>query len=284
MAVRPPPLTADDLQGPTWTAVAPARATSPASVGKPTGQRSCPGVRRPDHRSPKFPCWSATTTPDPPPTTTSVICTDPPMPTGPTTPSTGIGTGAGRTSQRPGDHRPCGCWCHRPPVLIKVAGKRGPGLGFTVHDLVAEVDPSEVALEGVEAHPTRCPHPANPRRHGDAHRGRQTGGDSLGGIITCVARDVPAGLGDPVFDRMEADLAKGMLSLPAAKGFDVGSGFDAVAMTGRQHNDPFSPAPTAPPRHPTDRGASKAASPTALTWSSGWRSSPRPPSPPNRTR
>ena len=71
-------------------------------------------------------------------------------------------------------------------------------------------------------------------------------GDSLGGIVTCVARNVPVGLGAPVFDRLEAVLAKGMLSLPAAKGFDVGSGFDAVSMTGRQHNDAFAPGPDGP--------------------------------------
>ena len=74
----------------------------------------------------------------------------------------------------------------------------------------------------------------------------RSNGDSLGGIVTCVARAVPAGLGEPVFDRLEADLAKGMLSLPAAKGFDVGSGFDSVSMTGLAHNDPFVPGADGP--------------------------------------
>jgi chorismate synthase len=64
-------------------------------------------------------------------------------------------------------------------------------------------------------------------------------GDSVGGIILGVARGVPPGWGDPVFDRLEADLAKAMLSLPAAKGFDLGSGFAGVQLTGREHNDPF---------------------------------------------
>ncbi len=53
-------------------------------------------------------------------------------------------------------------------------------------------------------------------------------GDSLGGVIECVARNVPAGLGEPVFDKLEADLAKAMLSLPATKGFEIGSGFSAT--------------------------------------------------------
>jgi len=70
----------------------------------------------------------------------------------------------------------------------------------------------------------------------DAARER---GDSLGGVVECVARRVPAGLGEPVFDKLEADLGKGILSLPACKGFEVGSGFAGVEMTGSTHNDPF---------------------------------------------
>ena len=64
-------------------------------------------------------------------------------------------------------------------------------------------------------------------------------GDSCGGVISCVVRQPPVGLGMPVFDKLEADLAKAVMSLPATKGFEVGSGFGAVAMTGTEHNDPF---------------------------------------------
>jgi len=131
-------------------------------------------------------------------------------------------------------------------LLVEVAGVEVLAWVSRVHDLVAEVDPSEVSLEDVEAHPTRCPDPVAAAAMTTLIEDARRDGDSLGGIITCVARGVPAGLGDPVFDRMEADLAKGMLSLPAAKGFDVGSGFDAVTMTGRQHNDPFVPGPDGP--------------------------------------
>jgi chorismate synthase len=131
-------------------------------------------------------------------------------------------------------------------LLVEVAGIEVLAWVSRVHDLVAEVDPSEVSLEDVEAHPTRCPDPAAAAAMTTLIEDARRDGDSLGGIVTCVARGVPAGLGDPVFDRMEADLAKGMLSLPAAKGFDVGSGFDAVTMTGRQHNDPFVPGPDGP--------------------------------------
>src|SRR4030095_12943869 len=63
--------------------------------------------------------------------------------------------------------------------------------------------------------------------------------DSVGGVVEGVARGVPAGWGEPVFDKLEADLAKAMLSLPASKGFEIGSGFAGILLTGRQHNDPF---------------------------------------------
>jgi chorismate synthase len=64
-------------------------------------------------------------------------------------------------------------------------------------------------------------------------------GDSVGGVIECRIRNVPAGLGEPVFDRLEADLAKAMLSLPATKGFEIGSGFDGSLLKGSEHNDLF---------------------------------------------
>jgi chorismate synthase len=67
----------------------------------------------------------------------------------------------------------------------------------------------------------------------------RTDGDSLGGVIECVTRGLPPGLGEPVFDKLEADLAKAMLSLPATKGFEIGSGFAATRMKGSEHNDPF---------------------------------------------
>ncbi|TLD72702.1 chorismate synthase [Phragmitibacter flavus] len=64
-------------------------------------------------------------------------------------------------------------------------------------------------------------------------------GDSVGGVVECHVRGVPTGLGEPVFDKLEADLAKAMLSLPATKGFEIGSGFGGTLMTGLQHNDEF---------------------------------------------
>jgi chorismate synthase len=117
-----------------------------------------------------------------------------------------------------------------------------------IHDVVGAVDPDTVTLDQVEADPTRCPDPAAAVLMTRAIEAARRDGDSLGGIVTCVARRVPAGWGEPVFDKLEADLAKAVMSLPATKGFEVGSGFGAVAMTGREHNDAFVPGPGGAPR------------------------------------
>ncbi len=108
-----------------------------------------------------------------------------------------------------------------------------------IHTLAAEVDTDTVTLEQIEASPVRCPDPiVSPKmaeRVDQARRDR----DSLGGIIESVARNVPVGLGEPIFDKLKADLAKGMMSLPATMGFQIGSGFGGITMTGSEHNDPF---------------------------------------------
>ena len=67
----------------------------------------------------------------------------------------------------------------------------------------------------------------------------QRQGDTLGGIITCIVKNVPIGLGEPVFDKLHADLGKAMLSINAVKGFEIGSGFEAAKMKGTEHNDQF---------------------------------------------
>ncbi len=116
----------------------------------------------------------------------------------------------------------------------------------SVHTIEAEVDLDTVTLDQVEADPTRCPDPAAAAEMTTAIEQARRDGDSLGGVVTLVARGVPAGLGEPVFDKLDADLAKGMLSLPAAKGFEIGSGFAGTRMTGLAHNDPFVPGPDGP--------------------------------------
>ena len=108
-----------------------------------------------------------------------------------------------------------------------------------LHSLVADVAGGTVTREQVEASPVRCPNKVATEKMIRAIEQARADGDSLGGIIECVIRGVPPGLGEPVFDKLEADLAKAMLSLPASKGFEIGSGFAASAMKGSEHNDPF---------------------------------------------
>jgi chorismate synthase len=114
-------------------------------------------------------------------------------------------------------------------------------------DVAPNLDPDAITLVDVEAHPTRCPDPEAAERMAAAIEAARGRGDSLGGVVTCVVRGVPAGLGEPAFDRFEADLAKAALSLPASKGFEIGSGFAGAALTGIEHNDAFAPGPNGQP-------------------------------------
>ena len=95
------------------------------------------------------------------------------------------------------------------------------------------------SLEDVEASPIRCPHPETAERMVNFIKEMRSKGDSVGGVIECRVKNLPIGLGVPVFDRLEADLAKAMLSLPATKGFEVGSGFAGTELIGSEHNDAF---------------------------------------------
>lgn len=110
-----------------------------------------------------------------------------------------------------------------------------------VHDIA--VPPEALAsfptLAEVEATPVRCPHLPTAAAMIERIKAVRSEGDSVGGVIECRVRGVPAGLGAPVFDRLEADLAKAMLSLPATKGFEIGSGFAGARLRGSEHNDAF---------------------------------------------
>jgi chorismate synthase len=108
-----------------------------------------------------------------------------------------------------------------------------------VQRLVAKADPGAVKFRDVESNIVRCPDSTAAAKMIRLIEKMRRAGDSVGGIVEGLARGVPPGWGEPVFDRLEADLAKAMLSLPASKGFDVGSGFDGILLTGRQHNDAF---------------------------------------------
>jgi chorismate synthase len=110
-----------------------------------------------------------------------------------------------------------------------------------VHDIVVPAGALETfpSLAEVEATAVRCPHPATAAAMIACIKEARSTGDSVGGVIECRVRGVPAGLGEPVFDRLEADLAKAMLSLPATKGFEIGSGFAGTRLKGSEHNDAF---------------------------------------------
>ena len=131
-------------------------------------------------------------------------------------------------------------------LLATVAGIEVLAWVQSVGEIEAEVDAEGLTLDAVEADPTRCPDPVAAAAMTAAIEQARRDGDSLGGVVACVARGVPAGLGEPVFDKLDADLAGGLMSLPAAKGVEIGSGFAGTRMTGLAHNDPFVPGPDGP--------------------------------------
>ncbi len=108
-----------------------------------------------------------------------------------------------------------------------------------VHTLKAKFERSQVTASEVEGNIMRWPDSADAGRAIRLIKRVRSQGDSVGGVVECLIRNVPAGLGEPVFDRLEADLAKAMLSLPATKGFEIGSGFAGTLLKGSEHNDAF---------------------------------------------
>ena len=108
-----------------------------------------------------------------------------------------------------------------------------------VKNIEAQVDREKLKLCDVEANIVRCPDAKAAEKMIRLIESMRRKGDSVGGVVEGIARGVPPGWGAPVFDRLEADLGKAMLSLPASKGFEVGSGFAGTQLTGRQHNDAF---------------------------------------------
>ncbi len=108
-----------------------------------------------------------------------------------------------------------------------------------VGSIKASINQNSVSLKDVEANIMRCPdHNIAPQMIELVEHMKNTG-DSIGGVIKCVIRNVPVGLGDPVFDKLHADLGKAMLSINAVKGFEIGSGFSGIELPGSLHNDAF---------------------------------------------
>ena len=129
-------------------------------------------------------------------------------------------------------------------VAKKVLAQLYPALEIvayvkSIHELEASVDPGQVTFEQAESNIVRCPDADAAAKMIDFIKQVRSEGDSVGGVIECVIRNVPVGLGEPVFDKLEADLAKAMMSLPATKGFEIGSGFGGTKLRGTQHNDAF---------------------------------------------
>ncbi len=133
-------------------------------------------------------------------------------------------------------------------VLAELAGVEIVAWVDRVGLVGSEVDGDTVSREAVDQTPVRCPDLSAAAEMEALIREVRKEGDTIGGVVRCVVRGVPAGLGDPVFDKLEADLAKALISLPAAKGFESGLGFGSLGMRGSEHNDLFEPDPDGLPR------------------------------------
>jgi chorismate synthase len=126
--------------------------------------------------------------------------------------------------------------------LLATQGTRVLGYVKQIGPVVATVDdPTTLTLEQVEANPVRCPDPGRAQEMMALIEAVRKDQDSIGGVCELVATGVPAGWGEPVFDKLKADLAKGLLSLPAVMGFEYGAGFGVAQMRGSANNDPFVP-------------------------------------------
>ncbi|NLO31131.1 MAG: chorismate synthase [Methanosarcina mazei] len=111
--------------------------------------------------------------------------------------------------------------------VLELGGIRAKSLSF------------EEILENVERTPVRCADPEAAKKMLEKVSALRQEGDSAGGIVEVMVKGVPAGLGEPVFDRLDADLAKALMSIPAVKGFEIGAGFEAARMRGSEMNDSF---------------------------------------------
>ncbi|MEN8783630.1 MAG: chorismate synthase [Akkermansiaceae bacterium] len=109
----------------------------------------------------------------------------------------------------------------------------------SVQNIEGSINPLTVTSKEIESNIVRTGDPGTAEAMIDRIKEIRSEGNSIGGVIEAVVRGCPPGLGEPVFDRLEADLAKAMLSIPATKGFEVGSGFSGTTLTGSEHNDHF---------------------------------------------
>lgn len=146
--------------------------------------------------------------------------------------------GGGRASYREAIGRVAGGAVAR-QLLQHRCGTEIVGYVRQIADIRGEANTDTVTRAEVDANIVRCPEPEAAEKMIAAIDAARRDGDSLGGIVELVARNVPVGLGEPVFDKLTADLAHALMSLPAARGFEIGEGFGSVTMRGSAHNDSF---------------------------------------------
>lgn len=150
------------------------------------------------------------------------------------------GSGGGRASARETIGRVAAAAVAEQILQAKLPGFRVVAYVDQVKGCEANVpNPAGVTRAEVDAHPLRCPDVQGRAALESIIVEAQKAGDTVGGTVGCAISGVPVGLGDPVFDKLEADLAKGMMSLPASKGFEVGLGFRSTLLFGSEHNDAF---------------------------------------------
>jgi chorismate synthase len=109
----------------------------------------------------------------------------------------------------------------------------------SIKDIEAKINPDDIIREDIESNIVRCPDSNVAKKMEKLILEAKEMGDSLGGIIECTVNNVPVGLGEPIFDKLESDLAKAMMTINATKGFEIGSGFQGTRLMGSEHNDPF---------------------------------------------
>ncbi len=115
-----------------------------------------------------------------------------------------------------------------------------------VGKITADLNPEKVTFKHVESNIVRCPDQKTAKKMIAHIKAVQKKGDTIGGVVECVVRNVPVGLGDPIFDKLKATLAHAMMSIPATMGFEMGSGFGCLSMNGSEHNDAFILRPPSP--------------------------------------
>ena len=147
--------------------------------------------------------------------------------------------GGGRASARETVARVCAGAVAKKLLSVEL-GARIVGYVVQIGDVIADVsEPLAITLEQVEANAVRCPDPEAAQRMIEAIEKVRRERDSLGGVAEIVAHDIPAGLGEPVFDKLKADLAKALFSIPAVLGVEYGIGFACATKRGSENNDTF---------------------------------------------